>query len=44
MDIGRDILRLAEKVAHVPGLSIAFSLAMQIMKSVQASNNLIRLI
>ena len=30
MDLGRDILRLVEKVANVPGLSMAFSLAREI--------------
>ena len=44
MDLGRDILRLAEKVANVPGLSMAFSLAMEIIKTVQASNTLVCLI
>jgi hypothetical protein len=37
MDLAADVLRIAEKVANVPGLSIACSLAMQIIKSVQVN-------
>jgi hypothetical protein len=37
MDLAQDILRLAEKVAQVPGLSVVFSLAVEILKAVQVS-------
>jgi len=37
MDLAKDVLRLAEKVANVPGLSIACSLAFQILQIVQVS-------
>ena len=35
MDLAPDILRLADKVGVVPGLSVACKLVMQILKTVQ---------
>ena len=37
MDATSEILRLADKVAHVPGLSLARMLATQIMQGVQVT-------
>ena len=35
MDLATDILRLADKVGVVPGLTVACKLAMQILQTVQ---------
>jgi hypothetical protein len=44
MDLAQDILRLAEKVAQVPGLSVAFSLAIEIVNAAQASYFIVNLL
>jgi len=38
MDLAKDLLRLVEHVAQVPGLSTAFRLAIEIMKTVQVEH------
>ena len=35
MDLATDILRLADKVGLVPGLTIVYKLVMQILQTVQ---------
>ena len=39
MDLATDILRLADKVGLVPGLTVACKLAMQILQTVQVCDS-----